>query len=273
MTSNTIIHGDCRDLASSIDRPINCIITDPPYGLDYESNQAQSPEAKLFARKLEGDMTLEEALELFQQVMSTLIPKLADEADIYIFTGWGVLPEWRPAVERLTEYSDVPITLKQTLVWAKGWPGQGDLKTNWGCGHEFILYLKKGKRPIGAYRRQAVLHFESPIEAEIAATEHRLEVLKGIRDTGKVDFAASGVIDIDKPATKQHVHPTEKPVALIEQLVRMSTDPGELIVDPFSGSGSTSVAARNLGRDSIAYEVDENYARAGKARLAQMGLF
>jgi site-specific DNA-methyltransferase (adenine-specific) len=53
-----------------------------------------------------------------------------------------------------------------------------------------------------------------------------------------------------------HVHPTEKPVALMERLVRLFTDPGDLILDPFAGSGTTGVAAIRLGRRFIGWELE-----------------
>ena len=126
------------------------------------------------------------------------------------------------------------LELKQLLIWDKGYPGLGDLDGNWGCGHEMILYLKKGRRPIPKRR--------------------------------------SGIIHVDKIPAGQNVHPTEKPVALIKQLIEMSTDPGDFVVDPFSGSGSTSVAAQQLGRNSLAFDIEERYVRVGQERLKSQPL-
>lgn len=63
-------------------------------------------------------------------------------------------------------------------------------------------------------------------------------------------------------------HPTQKPLALIEQLVRDFTDPGELICDPFAGSGTTGVAAIRLGRRFIGWEKDPKYHAIATKRLA-----
>ena len=71
-------------------------------------------------------------------------------------------------------------------------------------------------------------------------------------------------------------HPTPKPVALMEALVRDFTDPGETILDPFAGSGTTGVAAVRLGREFIGWERDPKYHAIAAKRLAgtkeQLGL-
>jgi hypothetical protein len=64
------------------------------------------------------------------------------------------------------------------------------------------------------------------------------------------------------------VHPTQKPISLMRDLIRDFTDPGDLILDPFAGSGTTGVAATQLGRRFVGYEIDENYARIANERIA-----
>ena len=226
MVINKIIHGDARDYIPKIKTPVNCILTDPPFGMKFSSNNSRLPDSKKFTNKIVGDSDLEAALVLFDEVMNLLLPKLADQAEIYVFSAWHVLDSWMPLLR-----SYPGLVLKQLLVWEKGYPGLGDLECNWGCGHEVILYLKKGRRPV-PYRR-------------------------------------SGVIHVDKIASGKNIHATEKPVPLLEKLIEMSTSPGDLIVDPFSGSGSTSVAAQRLGRNSLAFEIDEQWIGPSRKRLLQ----
>jgi DNA modification methylase len=266
-TSNQIYDMDARGLYHLFrdsDQKIDCVITDPPYGVDFQSNFAETAKGKEKTRKIAGDDDLESALSLFNIVMTnSILPYLADEVDLYLFTSWSVAHHWK---DLMSYFSD--LDLKMEIIWAKGWPGLGDLTSNWGCGYETILYYKKGRRPVG-HRRSAILHFDSDINAEIDRTREHLERLLIFRDGGELTHYETGVVSIDKPATSKHVHPTEKPVALIEQLIKMSSQPGDLIVDPFSGSGSTSLAAQRLGRNSIACEIDPEYVEIGRARLTQ----
>jgi adenine-specific DNA-methyltransferase len=231
MSTNIILHGDARVLGkTAITRPINAIITDPPYGVNFVSNSVRRKHSEKFTRAIAADQDPEAAILLFRQVMAPLLPLCADVCELYVFTNWNVLESWMPLVKRIPGFE-----LKQMLVWEKGYPGMGDIEYNWGCGHEIILYLKKGRRPV-PYRRSGVLH-------------------------------------VERLPTGKNVHPTEKPVQLLELLIGMSTDPGDLVVDPFSGSGSTAVAARNMERDSISFELDEEYARVGNERLNHHSLF
>lgn len=67
---------------------------------------------------------------------------------------------------------------------------------------------------------------------------------------------------------RRGTHPTEKPVALMEDLVSVVAPPGGLVLDPFTGSGATGVAALRLGRRFLGIERDARYAAAARARLA-----
>lgn len=66
------------------------------------------------------------------------------------------------------------------------------------------------------------------------------------------------------------IHPTQKPVNLLEQLIKIFTDPGDVIIDPCCGSGSTLYAARELGRSSFGFEVNKEFY--GKAKEQMLGI-
>ena len=192
-TRNVIIHGDSRDHIPKITTPINCILTDPPYGIDVKMNSATSAEQKAINERIQNDADVAGAINLFHSVMGPIIPKLAAQAELYVFTAWNVLDDWMEAVRDLKYIQEdgsyktdhygnfvengSGIELKMMLIWDKGYPGKGDLVANWGCGYEPCLYLKKGRRPL-PYRR-------------------------------------SGIIHVDKvPSGKNH-HPTQKPIQLL----------------------------------------------------------
>jgi DNA modification methylase len=237
MTFNHIFHLDsgseeARDELLSV-APIKCIITDPPFGMEFVSNRAVTPEGKAKNVAIEGDESVEEALARFNRAVMPAMEFLDDEAEMYVFTAWHVGDIWKQHLADLAEMYGLEMKMK--LIWDKGYPGQGDLTGNWGCGYEEIYYLKKGRRPM-PYRR-------------------------------------SGIIHVDKLPAGANIHPTEKPVELLQVLIEMSTDPGDLVVDFFSGSGSTSVAALRCGRNSVAFEKDERYIAKSRARLTQKTLF
>lgn len=118
--------------------------------------------------------------------------------------------------------------LKNILVWVKNNHGSGDLKGSYAPRHEFILYGHKGRRILEEKRYDDVLFFDK---------------------------------------TGNHHHPTEKPVDLLELLVKNSSLEGEAVLDPFMGSGSTGVACVNTGRDFIGIELDDGYFEIARKRI------
>lgn len=69
-----------------------------------------------------------------------------------------------------------------------------------------------------------------------------------------------------------HHHPTQKPVGLLRSVIEMVTDPGETVADPYAGSGSTLLAAREAGRRAIGVELEERYCETIARRLSQAAL-
>ena len=69
------------------------------------------------------------------------------------------------------------------------------------------------------------------------------------------------------PNGKHRFHPTQKPVSLLEELIKIHTSLGDLVFDPFMGSGSTGVAALELGRRFIGIEISEKYYQIAKERI------
>jgi site-specific DNA-methyltransferase (adenine-specific) len=77
-----------------------------------------------------------------------------------------------------------------------------------------------------------------------------------------------GVFIVNKGGDLRTGHQTQKPLALMEKLVRLFSDPGELILDPFAGSGTTGVAAVRLGRRFQGWEMNPEYAEITRRRLS-----
>lgn len=79
----------------------------------------------------------------------------------------------------------------------------------------------------------------------------------------------SSIISVVKNTYKS-IHPTEKPVRLLERLISLVSDKGDIILDPFCGSGSTCEAAQNIGRHFIGVEIDAEYFTGAYNRMASL---
>jgi len=214
--------GDACELSHAV-KPgsIDCVLTDPPFGTDNESHMSRTVVGKKHARKIANDSTPELAMEIFDTVMEALLSRTAQDCDMYVFTSYQVLHHWLPMVHSpLSATYKAGFRHKALLVWEKVGPGMGD-RESWGMGHEFVIFMKKGRKPRFAPRR-------------------------------------SGVISCPQIPAEKLIHPHEKPEALLEQYIKFSTEPEDVVVDPFGGSGAVVRAARNLGRSALAFEIDQN---------------
>jgi site-specific DNA-methyltransferase (adenine-specific) len=68
-------------------------------------------------------------------------------------------------------------------------------------------------------------------------------------------------------APHNNFHPTVKPIALMEYLIKLVSREGHTVLDPFMGSGTTGIACKNLNRDFIGIEKDEEYVKIAEARI------
>ena len=97
--------------------------------------------------------------------------------------------------------------------------------------------------------------------------------LKNPIDNFNDDYYPSSIIEFSNAKQKGKVHPTQKPVALMEYLIKTYTNEGETVLDFTMGSGSTGVAAKNLNRSFIGIEQDPNYFKIAEERINKQDLF
>lgn len=201
---------DCIDYIDEIeDNSIDCMITDPPYGVALKLNKYINVNNN---RKIENDFDIDNAMKLLDNLLSKSKSKLKDNAHLYIFCSWKVYPEFKEVIEKYH-------TIKNLIVWNKTKMGMGDLKYNYGDSYELIIFAG-----------------------------------------GNREFIKRPSNIIECSFTDERFHNTQKPIELLEQLIENSTNVGDVIYDPFLGSGSTAVAAINKKRKVIGSEIDEqNY--------------
>lgn len=208
--------GSFQDHIDSLrDGSINVILTDPPYGMDYQSHRR----GVLFD-KIENDSP-QSATAVLREALSKLKPKLADDAHVLVFCTWRNEHETMEAL-RATGYRVIG-----SLVWIKDNHGSGNLQSGFAPMHERIVHAIKGAPAL----------------------------LKRIPD----------VLYAKKVSTD--IHPTEKPVTLLKQLIEVTCPEGGMVADPFGGVGSTLEAAKQCKRAAWGCELVNDYYVAGKARL------
>lgn len=216
---NKIYNMDCLDGLRQLESSsADCFITDPPYGMSFQSGYRQVKH-----KKIEGDDDLYWLSFLAYQMERILKPN----THAYVFCSHHNIELF------LSEFRK-RFTIKNVLVWQKNNTGMGDLSGDYAPKYEFIIYLNKGKRD-----------------------------LNGRRDSNILNFSR----------TDNELHPTQKPIDLIRFLIEKSTNKGDLVIDPFLGSGTSAEACKQLSRNFIGFEVDEGYCKVAEDRLKQQILF
>ena len=231
----TIIHGDCRDHLDRIKG--NCLIADPPYS----------------QTRFKWDKWPEGWLELARLCAPTL---------------WIFLPV-RVLLEKAAEFE--PLVLAQDLIWEKqnGTSLHNDRfrRVHENLYHFYSRDLKwkevfhQAVYTMDAQRRRIQRQNKPAHWGQLSKPGFHEVAEGGPRHVRSVIYA--------KNSHRKSLHPTEKPIFILDYLVRYSCPTGGTVVDCFGGSGSTAVAASRLNIRSITIEADEQYCEVAAKRLSQ----
>lgn len=151
------------------------------------------------------------------------------------------------------------------LVWEKTGPaGYANANRMPLRSHELILVFYQR---LPKYRPQGLVPLERPVERK-ATKKKNGGVYHGLEKESVQRFTnyPRSILRFSNRKDKR-IHPTQKPVELMEYLVRTYTDPGDLVLDNCMGSGSTGVACLNAGRCFVGFEKDPGYFAAAQARM------
>ena len=234
-----ILNGDCINIMRSIpDQSIDCIITDPPYNLG-----------------------------LFMHNRNTNLAKMRQNQ--FAYAGWDNLDykEWKKSMMKFLLQCKRVLKKRGTLIIFMAIIKVADI-------------IQLAEKVGFYYKTTGVWHKTNPMPRNmniqlVNSTECWLYFINGhtsgtFNNEGKVkhDFLESSVCPISEK--KHGKHPTQKPLSILKELIQSVTNPGEIVLDPFMGSGSTCVAAALLGRRYFGIELDKDYYEIAKARIKEI---
>lgn len=243
----TILGDTFETLKLLPEKSIDLLIVDPPYNLAKDFN------GKKF--KKTSDDVYEEYTESW---ISLIAPLLKDNATIYVCCDW----QSSLAIGRVLKKH---FYLQNRITWQRE-KGRGAL-TNWKNGMEDIWFATKSKTYTFnvedvKIRRKVI----APYKVDGKPKDWEETAQGNFRNTYPSNFWD----DISIPywsMPENTAHPTQKPEKLLAKLILASSNPGDVILDPFLGSGSTSVTAKKLGRHYIGIEQNEQYCVWTEKRL------
>ena len=217
--------GDCTSLIKDLaNESIDCIITDPPYGVSYGDGSGRSTANEDF----DDDPT--SAMAILRSIAPELRRVLKPSGHLYAFfstTLWqSTLDIWKSAGFDVRDL---------VCVWVKpgNATGVGNWDYNFANSWEPFLFANNQTRRLG-FKRKNVFTYS-----------------------------------VDSGSARHH--PTQKPVELLRELIQLSTQPGDIVFDPFCGSGFTLVAALQLRRKYLGYELNNHFVQICFRRLADEG--
>ena len=242
---DTLIHGDAQDMSKVPDNSVHLMVTSPPYNV---------------TKEYDDDLTLTEYLDLLRNVFSEVYRVLVPGGRAVVnIANVGRKPYIPLASHVNILMADLGFLMRGEVIWDKS--ASAGASTAWGSFqsasnpclrdiHEYLLIFSKG--------------------------QFKLERTSEDKDDGRVDSIekqefiswTKSIWSFPTASAKKIGHPAPFPVELPRRCIEFFTFLGDVVLDPFMGSGSTAIAASQSGRSYICYDIDQTYIELAEQRLA-----
>ena len=245
--SVTIYHGDCLSAMSKVaDASIDLVFADPPYNL-----------GKRFGDFSDAWPSDQAYADWCFKWLDVALRKLKPTGSLYVMTSTQAMPY-------LDLWLRERVTIHSRIVWHYDSSGV-QARKHFGSLYEPILFCVKDPK---AYTFNAAdIEVEAPTGAVRKLIDYRKDVPAPYRTT-KVPGNVWYIPRVRYRMAEYENHPTQKPEALLRRIIKASSNPGDIVLDPFAGTFTTCAVARALGRRSIGIELSEGYVKIGLRRLA-----
>jgi site-specific DNA-methyltransferase (adenine-specific) len=218
------------------DDSIDLILTDPPYclGKDY-GNDSDKKSSK-------------EYLDWTYQWIDAILPKLKKTGSFYIFLSWQYSPE-------IFVYLKNNLRMVNEIIWDRRVPSMGGSTRKFSSVHDNVGFFVKSK---DYYFDIDSIRIPYDEETKKARTRSIFVGKKWLEmGYNPKDIWSTSRIHAQDPERENH--PTQKPLAIIERMVRASCPKNGLVFDPFMGTGTTAIACIANDRQYVGFEINKNY--------------
>ena len=244
--NHKVIFGDAMEALKMLpDNSIDLIFADPPYNI-----------GKVFNGNIEKWDTEENYLQWCYEWLDLCVQKLKPNGSFYVMTATQFMP-----------YFDIHLRKKMTilsrLVWSYDSSGV-QAKKYYGSMYEPILFCVKDKNDY-TFNTNDIL-----VEAKTGAKRKLIDYRKAIPTVYNSEKVPGNVWEFARVRYRMDEyenHPTQKPISLLERIIKASSNEGDLVLDPFSGTFTTCYVAKELNRYSIGIELQDEYVKIGLRRL------
>jgi len=254
MTKNIVYSGDCVEvLNQEIDREsIDLIFADPPYnlsgnGLKWEGNKTGGD---WYMVNEEWDkMTAPEYMKFTRKWIGGCHRALKENGSIYISCTYHNLSEVMIVLKQLE------FKINNVIVWQKTNAMPNMTRRVFTHSTEFVVWAVKGKKWIFNYEKLKEINPEKQKDGSP----------KQMRDVWSMPLVQGK--ERIRGTDGRALHPTQKPEEMLKRIILASSNKGDVVLDPFLGSGTTAVVAKKLDRDWIGIEKSKKYVDMAKKRI------
>lgn len=226
---------------------IDLIVADPPYGLgkDYGNDSDKKDATAL--------------LQWTREWLSLAIPKLKPTGSLYIFATWRYSPE-------IFVFLKSQLMMVNEIIWDRKVPSMGGSTRKYSSVHDTIGFFVKSKEyyfDIDSIRIPYDEETKKARSRSIFVGKKWLEVGYNPKDVWTVSR-------LHRIHAEREEHPTQKPLEIIERMVKASCPRNGIVLDPFAGSGTTVAACLLNERHFIAYEINSEYYEIILSRIERI---
>ncbi len=242
-----IIQADCIEALQTqvLDNSVDLIFADPPYNIGKDFNG--------LADKWK---TEESYLEWCYQWLDLCIAKLKNNGSMYVMTATQFMPFF-------DIYLRKKLNIISRIVWYYDSSGV-QARSKYGSLYEPILFCVKDEKNY-TFNSDAIL-----VDAKTGSKRKLIDYRKNPPQPYNSEKVAGNVWEFPRVRYRMleyENHPTQKPIALLERIIKASSNESDLVLDPFSGTFTTCAVAKTLNRQSIGIELQEDYIKIGLRRL------
>ncbi|MEM7663551.1 MAG: site-specific DNA-methyltransferase [Pseudomonadota bacterium] len=247
LVPNTIIEGDCIDILSRLpDRSVDLVFADPPYNLQLGQGLTRPNQSVVDGVTDEWDkFDSFDAYDLFtHQWLTEARRVLKDDGAIWVIGSYHNIFRVGAILQ------DTGFWIQNDVIWLKTNPMPNFKGTRFQNAHETLIWAGKSEKSKVTFNYQALKVFNDDTQMR---SDWTIPLCTGPERL--------------KNAEGKKAHPTQKPEALLKRVLLATSNPGDIVLDPFSGTGTTAAVARALGRQYVGIERDADYLRLSRARL------
>ena len=246
MPVNSILHGDCIEILKSVpENSVDLIFADPPYNLQLRNDLYRPNMTKVAAvndgwDKFDGFAEYDAFTRAW---LSASLRVLKETGTIWVIGAYHNIYRVGSIMQ------DLGFWILNDIVWIKNNPMPNFRGVRFTNAHETMIWAQKKKGAKYTFNHKSMKALNEDLQMR---SDWTLNLA-----TGKQRIRANG----------SKAHSTQKPEALLYRVIMASSNPGDVVLDPFFGSGTTGAVAKKLGRHWIGIEREKKYVRLAQKRI------